>query len=319
MMVARIVATAGLVFSLLTSCSSSHQLTDKNATSLLEEYAQHLNGTDLADGDLRSSLQEFSSLWIGRAVKRDVTAADIKGPSPAPEVLALMKAGFLTKETLSRTYQLPNDLSGKFTYSVLTMFGNRSEQFEGTISVHMMADPSDGRLSGSWEAEHEAKCGDSLNGTLREDGSLVLVFGERSSFCHLWESVTATTKTSGGEIVLRSNPNPDETLQDDWTLTLSGRPVQTVELRWFEYHWSPKAQQYLLSTGSDYRVGKMKTGDVFGLVLAGTDTAAEGQFRYSCEPNEFAKSIGRQPINGVGRIWFQKKPDGSWLVSRIAL
>jgi hypothetical protein len=66
--------------------------------------------------------------------------------------------------------------------------------------------------------------------------------------------------------------------------------------------------------------GKIEVAEVNQVLLAGTDTVAEGSFNWRAEVNKPGEAyLGMREVDGQGRALFRKQPDGAWVCAETDL
>ncbi|MGO8787282.1 MAG: hypothetical protein ACLQVL_07860 [Terriglobia bacterium] len=101
-----------------------------------------------------------------------------------------------------------------------------------------------------------------------------------------------------------------------------GKPTgQRVEVKYFDYAFSPEIQKLIVGTGqqASIPVGSYEIGEVSGLRLL-TDTEATAAFAWSVPLDDVGHAFFDDDAKpaGTGEAGFGKKPDGTWFLDHVS-
>jgi hypothetical protein len=125
--------------------------------------------------------------------------------------------------------------------------------------------------------------------------------------------------SKGGKTSFSFPPSLSTPIQP-FTVQLSGMsPMPPRAVTWITY-LSNNAAPDLLVSGSVYKLGILKVGEVSNLNLTGSDVQARANFSWSLEPNRIGQAVyGTNSVVGTGTAMFSKKPNGEWTLSNYSL
>jgi hypothetical protein len=97
-----------------------------------------------------------------------------------------------------------------------------------------------------------------------------------------------------------------------FTGTASG---QRVELRWYEYTFSPEVQTSAGRQVIEVAAGRLQVGEVSNLQLV-NETHAVANFAWQAQLNKLGQiMLGDVKPSGTSSVQFAKKPDGTWVLT----
>jgi hypothetical protein len=90
--------------------------------------------------------------------------------------------------------------------------------------------------------------------------------------------------------------------------------VHLIAITSYSYVFSKEFQEKAVAGKRLLNVGKIEATKVGQILLAGTDTLAEGTFNWRAKVNKPGEAyLGMREVDGQGRALFRKQPDGAWV------
>lgn len=327
--VAQYTASLAVAFLLLLAlaCNSAKNLNESTGKELLQEQLSADSVQEVAKGYLLVNLTTLQTRWIGQETTVDLSNSSQSTSDQSAEASMLLRSGFIAVEKNSRTYSIGRDWTGAI-HSELLMWPS--------IQVHLNQVSPNGDITGTWSAGSDPQgwmpCIGATPGRIEINGRLSLSL---SGCLRQPLRVSANLVSGGGALTHISSVDVEDEFGSPmtepgrnrmpYTVTIESKNPQPVQMPLFRYSWSPKIQDFTAGPYA-WRVGQVNVEQITDLTLAGTETQAKANFRWSLAPNDLGRALQGTPVLDGGRhamkngnVQFTKKPDGTWVVSQFSL
>jgi len=286
----------------LSACTSSKVLNESRAKALIGEA-------------LQQQVYNISAASITSLMSRSTTdyRATTVTTGPAFALKRLIEEKLVTQKIEVLNYP---KISGTFVLHVQTKSGDWLTTTDSTINIGMV--PATNSLYGSQLTIKTSKAyfgggtsrdTDTFKGTVDPNGRVYLTLprytngfrnGEGIEFLYREEGKTAYLDQKGDQGI------------GTFTGTASG---QRVELRWYEYTFSPEVQTSAGRQVIEVAAGRLQVGEVSNLQLV-NETHAVANFAWQAQLNKLGQiMLGDVKPSGTSSVQFAKNPDGTWVLT----
>ena len=277
-------------------CSSSKkELNEHSARALLVE---HLHSETYP--------VTFNLEPLMRQTLVDYTSSSPSGTTGPAILKRLLDRTFVVQRSSVVSYP---KISGTFSHRD-NFLGGGFQTFDYTLE----SVPNSNQLTGKWiyTVTGQNNQTGNLTGTIGVDGKAILNTGDNGF------QQPYVYSEEGGVAYLR---RPYCFSGEICATILIGKPTaQKVDVKWYEYTFSPDFQKLITGRGQQTSVvgGGYEIGEVSGLRLVG-DTEAAAAFAWQASLNDVGGLVlDLQKPTGTGRATFGKKPDGAWFVDQFS-
>jgi len=310
-----------LLVTAFVGCNSGKTLNESTGKEFLQQAISSAHGHrdglfTTENGALWGILGDLTENWMrGRELAEDLSQATVPDHHPGTnEIKHLFDAQFVILTASTRSYSLARDWTGNTQVNPSLSF---------PLEMHWTVNPTTTDVNGRWS---EIQSGMVFPGTL--GGFLVpdklFLFWSTNQNDRGYYNAYHPKQFRVNLPISGPLKHIGYQLGDGTTLTLDGTNIQNLQIKVCKYEWAPKIQPFFNASTGLYKIGTININEISDLLLGGSEAQAKASFTWSLVPNELGSALVGTRLGIVsatrrGSVEYNKKPDGTWVVTRFSL